>query len=467
MVRVLPQRFLVARYILRAHAGPFVFSLGTLMFLFLLQFVMKYIDQLVGKGLSAWVIMELIVLNLAWMFVLAVPMSVLVAVLMAFGDLSSRNEITALRASGVSIYRMMIPPFGAALLIALLMVIFNNDILPESNYRLKGLMVDIRRKKPTLTLENGVFSQNIPGYSMLVRRTVESSNELEGVTLYDHTNPASSITVTARSGAISFTPDFRKVLMDLRDGEIHEYDLQHPAQYRRIRFTAHRIAMAVEGFDFERSSSGAFTRGDRELGAAAMWRIVDSLEAQYGSLDSSAKDLAVRDARFLAGGGADPGPPSVGSTPATRAVNRARQVSGSLTTYAFRMEGLERQIDQYLVEIHKKYSIPVACIVFVLVGTPLGIMSRKGGFGVAASLSLGFFILYWACLIGGEKLADRDIVAPAVGMWSANVLIGAAGVYLTIRSARESLLINWDAFQRFLPRRWRSESPAFQGTPGS
>jgi lipopolysaccharide export system permease protein len=131
------------------------------------------------------------------------------------------------------------------------------------------------------------------------------------------------------------------------------------------------------------------------------------------------------------------------------------------------MEGLERQIDQYLVEIHKKYSIPVACIVFVLVGTPLGIMSRKGGFGVAASLSLGFFILYWACLIGGEKLADRDIVAPVVGMWSANVLIGAAGVYLTIRSARESLLINWDAFQRFLPRRWRTESPAFQRPSGS
>ena len=202
--------------------APSSFSLGTLMFLFLLQFVMKYIDQLVGKGLSAWVIMELVVLNLSWMFVLAVPMSVLVAVLMAFGDLSSRNEVTAIRASGISIYRMMLPPFGAALLIALLMVFFNNDILPESNYRLKGLMVDIRRKKPTLTLENGVFSQNIPGYSILVRRTVESSNELEGVTLYDHTNPASSITVTARSGAISFSPDFRKLIMDLRDGEIHE-----------------------------------------------------------------------------------------------------------------------------------------------------------------------------------------------------------------------------------------------------
>jgi lipopolysaccharide export system permease protein len=351
---------------------------------------------------------------------------------------------------------MMLPPFCAAAIIALLMVMFNNYVLPESNYRLKGLMVDIRRKKPTLALENGVFSQDIPGYSMLVRRAVASSNELIGVTLYDHTNPAASVTITAQRGAISFTPDFRTLLMDLHDGEIHEYNLQQPAQYRRIRFTDHRIAMAVEGFDFERSSAGAFTRGDRELGAAAMQHIVDSLSRQYQSLASAARDLAVQDARFLAGTGPDPGPPPAGSTPTARAVNRSRQMSGSLTTYAFRMEGLNRQIDQYLVEIHKKYSIPVACIVFILVGAPLGIMSRRGGFGVAASLSLGFFILYWACLIGGEKLADRDIVSPAIGMWSANVLIGGAGAYLTMRAARETLLINWDALQRFVPQRWRT-----------
>ncbi|MEK7249272.1 MAG: LptF/LptG family permease, partial [Bacteroidota bacterium] len=119
-------------YLLRAHIGPFIFSLCTLMFLFLLQFVMKFIDQLVGKGLSAWTILELITLNLAWMLVLAVPMSVLVAVLMAFGDLSSRNEITAMKATGVSIYRMMAPIFFVAGTLAVLLVMFNNDVLPEA-----------------------------------------------------------------------------------------------------------------------------------------------------------------------------------------------------------------------------------------------------------------------------------------------------------------------------------------------
>jgi lipopolysaccharide export system permease protein len=121
MKRVFPRGFLIERYILRALAGPFLFSLTTLMFVFLLQFVMKFIDQLVGKGLTPFVIIELIALSLAWMLVLAVPMSVLVATLMAFGDLSSRNEITAMKAGGVSTYRMLLPAALAAGVIALLL----------------------------------------------------------------------------------------------------------------------------------------------------------------------------------------------------------------------------------------------------------------------------------------------------------------------------------------------------------
>ena len=116
-----------------------------------------------------------------------------------------------------------------------------------------------------------------------------------------------------------------------------------------------------------------------------------------------------------------------------------------------------RKIHEYSVEIYKKYSIPFACIVFVLIGAPLGIMARRGTFGVAASLSLGFFLLYWSCLIGGEKLADRGFIDPWFGMWSANIILGVMGLYLTFRTARESLTINWSYFRRFVPKRWRFE----------
>ena len=452
---------LLHRYILRAHAGPFIFSLATLMFIFLLQFVMKFIDQLVGKGLTAWVIIELVALNLSWMLVLAVPMSVLVATLMAFGELSSRNEITAMKAGGVSIYRMMAPVLFAGILVGLVMVWFNNDVLPESNHRLKALTTDIRRKKPTIALVDGVFSQDIPGYSLLVR-TVSPTGDLAGVTLYDYSNPSKNIVITATHGTITLSPDYRKMLLNLREGEIHELDIQDMNAYRRVRFTRHRIAMDVEGFDFERSATSAFVRGDRELSAPAMLRVTDSLNTARGAHIDELRDLMTKEIEGTLKGVWDTGsiPPAFASSYAsTTALVKSRTVGTIVTTYFFRIETLERQASQYWVEIHKKYSIPTACVVFVLIGLPLGIMARRGGFGIAATLSLGFFVLYWAFLIGGEKLADRDILSPLLGMWAANIIIGIMGLYLTFRTGRESVVIDWSFFQRFVPRRLQGTLP--------
>jgi lipopolysaccharide export system permease protein len=456
------------RYILRAHVGPFLFSLFTLMFLFLLQFVMKFIDQLVGKGLSAFVIIELIALNLSWMLVLAVPMSVLVAVLMAFGDLSSRNEITAMKASGVSIYRLMMPVLVAGLFVGAFLTWFNNVVLPESNHRLKALTIDIRNKRPTLSLVDGVFSQEIQGYSILVKKASQKTNDLQEVTIYDYTNPSVSVTITAQRGKISFSPDYRKLIMDLEDGEIHQLDLVKKTAYRRMHFQAHRIAMNVEGFDFARSQANAFSRGDREMGASTMLAVVDSLETAKAKLEDELRDLMNAEMqRRLAGA---PFGAASGMTASTVGVTNAaaaetRLTSSQVSTSLFRIETVLKQIDQYWVEIHKKFSIPAACVIFVLVGIPLGIMSRRGGFGAAATLSLGFFVLYWACLIGGEKLADRDILEPWLGMWGANILIGLAGVYLTVRSAKETLLINWSWVARLVPTRLRSEEEAENGPP--
>ncbi|HTO94547.1 MAG TPA: LptF/LptG family permease [Bacteroidota bacterium] len=454
-------RFLTERYILRAHLGPFAFSLVTLMFVFLLQFIMKFIDQLVGKGLSAWVITELIALSLAWMLVLAVPMSVLVATLMAFGDLSSKNEITAMKASGMSTYRMMLPVLAGALLVGLTLLWFNNDVLPDANHNLRTLTIDIRRKKPTINLRNGVFSQDIPGYSILVRRTFEKTNDLEGVTLFDYTNPGVNVCITAERGTISFSPDYRKLIMDLKNGEIHQLDLQRMMSYRKIRFESHRIAMDVEGFDFTRSSESAFQRGNRELGASAMMDIVDSLrQVRARVLDGLRARTAADMDTLLAGRPVStPSPyqyPAGGAGRSYAALNDARAFSTMIATELFRAENLDRQIDQYMVEVHKKYSIPAACLVFVFIGVPLGIMARRGGFGTAATLSLGFFVLYYACLIGGEKLADRALMTPFAGMWSANIIISLMGVYLTVRVARETVVIDWTFLTRFIPRRWRA-----------
>ncbi len=441
------------RHILRAHIGPFFFSFFTLMFIFLLQFVMKYIDDLVGKGLSPLVITELIVLNLAWMVVLAIPMSVLVAVLMAFGGLSAQNEVTAMKASGVSLYRMMFPVLLASVFITYLAIEFNNKILPEANHKAKTLMIDIRKKKPTLTLNAGMFSQEVSGYSILVRKTFEHSNELEGITIYDYTNPTTSVVITATKGTISFTHDFRKLIMDLEDGEIHQKDADDESQYRRLRFVKHRILMNTEEFAFERSADGTFQRGDRELSAQVMRQIVDSLKQVNEKLSKEVSISAMQSFNKVFEG-------------QKVKIDSIQKISIAYNEARFQLGNIENQlsiinynndrIDEYLVEIYKKYSIPFACIVFVLVGAPLGIISRRGGFGIAATLSLGFFVLYWSSLIGGEKLADRNLISPWFGMWAANIILGLFGIYLSLRMGRETPAINWDFFQKFVPKSFRT-----------
>jgi lipopolysaccharide export system permease protein len=282
---------ILSRHILQRHITPFLFSVFVLIFIFLLQFVMQKMDQLAGKGLSAGVIAELIVMNLAWMLVLAVPMAVLVATLMAFGNLSSGNEITAMRASGVSLYRMVAPVLLVSIILCYLLILFNNRVLPDANHRARMLMTDIYRKKPTFSIVPGMFSdpREIQGYSILVRKTFEHTNDLEGVTIFDYTNSAVTTTVTADHGTVSFSPDYQKLIMDLYDGEIHELSLTDFNRYRKIRFEKHRIAMNAEGFDFQRSQENAFSRGDRELSAQAMNLFVDSLRQL---LDTSRAHIA-------------------------------------------------------------------------------------------------------------------------------------------------------------------------------
>ena len=443
--------FRLWRHILRVHVVPFVSSFLLVMGIFLLQFLMKSLDQLAGKGLSYGVIAELIALSLAWMVVLAVPIGVLIATLMSFGNLASTNQITAMRSAGISLYRMMAPVVLASAAVCYGLFVFNNNVLPDSNHRLKNLTADISHTKPTLKIIPGLFQQLMTGRTMIVRNSFEASNDLEGVTIFDYSKPLTNSTVTAMRGTISFSPDYQKLILDLTDGEIHEQGLRENKQYRKIRFATHRIVMAAEGFEFTRSNESNSMRGDREMSASSMMAIVDSLR----ELQRNARER-IAAIQVATPPPSQSSPPSIGPTtpPANAFFNQ-----GAIENEQMQIRYFDTEARKYLVEIHKKYAIPLACIVFVFVGAPLGIMARRGTFGVSGSLSLGFFLLYWSCLIGGEKLADRGLLQPWVGMWTANILLGALGLYLTVRVARENLSIDWSAIARFIPKRFRTDAP--------
>jgi lipopolysaccharide export system permease protein len=364
------------------------------------------------------------------------------------------------------VYRMMAAPFVISVLLAVGLMEFNNSILPDANHRAKTLGIDIRRARPTLSLVPGIFTQEIKGYTIIARRNYEETNELEGLTIYDHSDPGKNVIIAAERGFIAYSEDFSSLILDLYDGEIHEQPVQSDNQaYRRVRFNRHRVAIAYQGYDFERTADNVFQRGDRELSAAVMLDRVQTLREQNERIRRAAQDRIERyHTAFKDGipGNLPAASPSIERNPRLAAIDvalaRARTMQTSVDSEINRIHSNNRRIDQYMVEVHKKYAIPIACIVFILIGAPLGIMTRKGGFGVAVGISLGFFLLYWSFLIGGEKLADRGFITPLVGMWGANAVLFPVGMYLTIRTQKERLLINWSRFRKFVPKSWRTET---------
>jgi lipopolysaccharide export system permease protein len=454
------------RHILLAHIGPFFFGFFTVIFVFLLQFLTRTLDRLVGKGLELTVIIELILLQIAWMVVLAAPMGVLIACLMAFGKMTNDLEITAMRAGGISLGRLMYPVLIAGAILTVLVERFGNVVLPEANHQAKVLMLDISRKKPSFGLQENVFSNMIYGYSILARKTSETTSDIGGVTIYDYTRPQTETVITAETGKFEYSSDFRYLIMTLYNGEMHEIDKNTRKEYRRVEFQKHKVLLDASGFGFQRSDESTVSRGDRELSASTMLGICDSLQAQ---IDARKQRIAQSSTtlleRILAGTPfqaldslkfadslsthTQPYPTDtlfyLSSIPKTSqiemidmATSLGRTVQNETSNSLFSIRNDLEMQRKYMVEVHKKFSIPFACFCFVLVGVPLGVLAKRGGFGIGAGLSLAFFLMYWAFLISGEKLADRGIVSPSVAMWAGNavlILIGA-GLFIAVSGTR-------------------------------
>lgn len=423
----------LARYILTEHLGPFAFGLVVITFVLIIDFVPRVLDLVVGRSIPAGTVAQLFLYNLAWMLALAVPMAVLVATLMAFGRLAADNEIVALKSSGIHLFRLIWPVLVGSAVIGALLVWFNNAVLPESNHEARVLMGDINRTRPTLRIRENVFNGDIPGYFLLVKWRDPQGDALRDVTIYDQSDARWPRTVTARSGHMQFTPDGRTLILDLKDGEVHEY-VGEEHEYRRTRFTEQVVFLNDAGGQLQ--ESGSDYRTDREKSTAMMLADISGWKA---NLAQYSRDLEAVSKEALSA--------TLMSAPALRKP-ALRDLQLSAVRLRGQMHSQKRLINSMMIEVHKKYSIPVACVVFVLMGAPLGILARRSGIAISLGLSLGLFLLYWAFLIAGEELADRLIINAFWAMWSANIVIGAAGILLIVGVIRERRPLDfWRSFR--------------------
>lgn len=441
-------RFILARYVLREHIGPFIFAFIIITFILIIDFIPQLVDLVVGKDLSTAVILRVFFYQMGWMIALSVPMSVLVATLMAFGRLTGDFEIIAIKSSGIHIIRLIWPVILAASVLGVGLVYFNNDVLPDMNQRARLLMQDVRRMRPTLQIRSGAFMTDIPGYIILIDSVDYTTSYLQGVKILELAkgNEAPR-TIVAQRGFLTFSNNGRDLIFDLFDGEIHEFDRKNPEEYRRLAFQSQRIVVSDVSDQFEESSD-AF-RTDREKSSKQM--LEDVRKWQIGiqpHRDKIENYVEERINRLM--GDSVPVSPDTLIADSIALTNLTREEEALMRNIAREVSGISSQsrlINAYYVEIYKKYALPVACLVFVLIGAPLGVLAKRGNMGISIGISLGLFIIYWAFLIGGEDLADRQIISAFWAMWSANILIGLAGIYLIYIVSTEKSI--WSLFKLF------------------
>ncbi len=465
------RKFILSRYILREHLGPFCFSFAIITLLFLLDLVFRHLSRILSKGLPLAVVMEFFGLNLAWIVATVAPMAVLTATLMAFGRLAADHEITAMQASGVSLWRQALPVFVAAVGLAAGLIWFNNNVLPNFNFRARVLAMDIARKKPGVKIEPGVWCDEIPRYGVLAEKLTDSADVTKAfaVLIADNNQPDLRRTISAHSGLIQPSPGEGALLFTLFNGEIQEINLAKLEEFRRLTFTKHLLSIKVdEDMFFHRGESD--TRTDREKSAEEMRREAQENDATAAMLAQRINLLAGAELQRYFGDDCGLVPDSLAprlAAPSSPPPLLAGQqwLLRQIEELTAGMQNSRRLAQTMLVEIHKKYAIPAACLVFVLIGAPLGVLARRGGLAAGVGLSLGFFLIYWACLIGGEDLADRQIVSPYVAMWSANFLVGGLGFSVFRRMAAGKLApprlagqswvsrFSWRRFLRIFRRR--------------
>ncbi|NOY76582.1 MAG: YjgP/YjgQ family permease [Calditrichaeota bacterium] len=454
---------IVSKYVLKEHIGPFIFSLMLIILLFLMNIIFRELGHILSRGLKLKIVLEFLFLNIAWIVALAVPMAVLIATLMAFGRLSADNEITALKSSGISFYRVLTPVLLFFTGVGILLVLFNDRVLPNFNHRARLLTTDILRKRPTLKLEPNVVFREIPKITLLVHdvKNAGDSSKIYDVVLDDRSDRNSLKTILAKWGSVHFDYQSERLILNLYDGEIHEIAIGKLSEYQRVRFHKYRVAIDVPGLTLQRSNSQY--RGDREKSVEMLLQDVRNLRKavvrerenlyrmgekpfrQVFRTHLLAQSASISNA--LPSGGA------IAFRPAKRDSEIVTRETANLISQ-LQMEqrilkSYDRSINSLMVEVHKKYSIPAACIVFVLIGAPLGVMTRKGNLGISGGISVVFFLIYWIFLIGGEELADRQYITPFWAMWAANIFVGAAGIYLTVSSVREFHPLE---LTRFIPK---------------
>ena len=471
--------------LIRSFVGPFIVTFFVALFVLIMQFFWLYMDEMIGKGLSIWMLLQLMVYMSTTLVPLALPLSILLSSIMTFGSMGENFELVAIKSSGISLLRFMRPLFLFMIFISFLAFLFSNDVIPVANLKALSLLYDVRNSKPTLNIRPDQFNNDIKGYSIRVGSKDKEGNVIHDVIIYDQTSLiGNDKVVVAKEGEMIPSPDKQSLVFRLKDGWQYQegYDRNvHDFTQVRSHFTTYDKVFDLSGLRFTRTNEDLFKNAYQMMNVAQLSDALDSLKkdkrrwgnnlgaymSPYITFDNKGKEDQVLeknirqnnyvarnyDTSFL-----QLVPDSMKAVVVQTVLNNMRSFKTLTDNSARDKNSKTEEFLKYDIEWHRKFTLPFACIVLFLIGAPLGAIIRKGGLGMPLVVAVLFFMTFHILNITGEKLAKTGAVPTWIGMWMSSGILLPLAAWLITAARKDSQILSkewyvrlWRAIRNALP----------------
>ncbi len=448
------------------------------MFVLLMLFLFKYIDDLIGKGFEWYIILELMAYASMTNVAMALPLSVLLSSIMTYGSLGENYELVAIKSAGISLTRAMYPMAVVVTLLSIGAFIFSDYMLPIANFKYYSLLYDVRQQKTAFLISEGVFNSSFPGYSIRAQKKDKDGQTLHGVMIYQKPENSNEMTITlAKDAAMYRTPDDLFLVLKLKDGIRYEENAPEGSfntrqRLMRERFTTLEQKLDLGSFKLKRTDANGWRNTIQMMNLKQLTHFQDSSIRKLGAETGTNYSLVTPYIKYFS----VPKKPSVSldsikpvpakpikgiplETALTNALNEANSVHESLRTLGERYKEESTNIRKFSIEYQKKFTLSAACLALFLVGAPLGAIIRKGGLGLPLVVSVIFFLIYYIIGTIGEKSVKEGNMSPIVGMWMAIAVLTPIGIFLSYKAANDSVLFDMESYKRFFNKLLKFKKP--------
>ena len=478
------------RYIVRSFLGTFLFTFFIVLFILDMQFLWLYVDDLVGKGLELKILAELFFHMSITFIPMALPLALLLASLMCFGNFGEHYELVAMKASGISMWKVMRPLVIFSVLLSGFAFFVSNSLIPVANLKGTTLLFDVRRQKLAFNIKEGVFYRDIDNYVIYVERKGSDGRSIYGVKIYDHTDRMGNTKImSADSGMMTLSPNQRNIIFTLYDGynytdvtSTDDYKQKRP--FERMSFKQEQLKFSLKDFDMTRSSEDMYKSSQQMMNIRQLNTALDSLERRYENKQDAftqgfsrrwSNYASINDERLSAAEHPQTCDTvtdtimtlqwplltqyddSIGKAIASMAVATARNAKENAAFNKIDLRTQNENIMKHKKERHKKFTLSIACLIFFFIGAPLGSIIRKGGLGMPVVVSVLFFVVYHVISTIGERMAVFGGLNMFLGVWISSLVLLPIGLFLTFKATTDAALFDADSWKKFFQRLFKKK----------